>query len=370
MAIQSPRFFKDFSEIPKNAEIINALDSGVRELFFINNPQFKKEMPVAKGPLQEFLASQKMEGIWIYFPWSNKAVNCLPEDLYYKLRTARNRNIINEVEQEKYRNITVGIAGLSVGSAVLSALVMSGGPKRLRIADFDTIEISNLNRINAKITDLGSNKAEIAARNIWELDPFTEISIWNSGISKDNIEQFISEPTNLDIFIDEMDSIDLKIISRLICKRLKIPVLMATDNGDGVILDVERFDLEPRREIFHGLVKNDIDENSPESFAKLDFRQWLKLATKIVSPDFLTDNMRESILAIGKTISAVPQLGTSATMAGSAIAFVVRRIANREEVPSGRYTLSLEECFVPRYNDPPVVKEREIKKQKFLAVFK
>ncbi|MEK7650489.1 MAG: ThiF family adenylyltransferase [Patescibacteria group bacterium] len=368
--MQQPIFFKNRSEIPAGAEIIDSVEGSLRELFFIQNPQFKKEMPTAVGPLKEFLSTQKTEGIWIYLPWSKKIIHSLPEELYYKLRTTRNRNIINDAEQTNYRSISVGIAGLSVGSAILSALVTSGGPKKLKIADFDTIEVSNLNRIHAKITDLGSNKAEVAARNVWELDPFAELSVWSSGVTKDNIEDFVAGAPKLDVFIDEMDSIDLKIISRLVCKKLKIPVLMATDNGDGIILDVERFDLEPDRKIFHGLVQNEIDENSPSDFANLDFKKWLRLATMIVHPDFLTERMIDSIPQIGKTISAIPQLGTSASVAGTATSFVVRRIANKEAMPSGRYTLNFEEVFIPGYKDPVSVEQRDNKKKKFLAAFK
>ncbi|MEK7138514.1 MAG: ThiF family adenylyltransferase [Patescibacteria group bacterium] len=370
MSIQQPVFSKTRSEVPPDARVIDFVEGGLRELFFIQNPQFKKEMPTAAEPLKEFLSTQKNEGVWIYLPWNNEAIHCLPEELYYKLRTARNRNIINDTEQTNYRNLSVGIAGLSVGSAILSALVVSGGPKRLKIADFDTIEISNLNRIHAKITDLGANKAEVAARNVWGLDPFAELSVWSSGVSKENIEDFITGSPKLDIFIDEMDSIDLKIISRLVCKKLKVPVLMATDNGDGIILDVERFDLEPDRKIFHGLVQNEIDENSPSDFANLDFKKWLKLATMIVHPDFLTEKMIDSIPQIGKVISAIPQLGTSASVAGAATSFVVRRIANKQDMPSGRYTLNFEEAFIPGYKSPDSIKNREEKKKKFMEIFK
>lgn len=333
------------SEVPSSAKVIEAFSSSLKELFFINYPHFKKGMPEAEKPLSDFLGNHGIPDIWIYFPWSDIAVHSVDEDLYLKLRTARNRNIITDEEQQKYRNMKVGIAGLSVGSAIVSALVISGGPKVLKITDFDTVEVSNLNRIRANITDIGENKTLVAARQVWELDPFADLYLWDQGLTRGNLEEFIFGNPKLDVFIDEMDSLDLKVLARFICKKNKIPVLMATDNGDGVILDVERYDEEPERPLFHGLA-GDIQ---PEDVANLDFKRWIQLATKIVGPEYLTERMQDSLLNIGKHIAAVPQLGTSAQMAGSAMAYVVRKIANRQDIPSGRYTVSLEEKLIPEY---------------------
>ncbi|MEK7066766.1 MAG: ThiF family adenylyltransferase [Patescibacteria group bacterium] len=339
--MEKPRIFNTKEDIPQTAKIIDAFSSGVEELFFANNPRFKKSMPEAKEPLDDFLKNHGIKDIWIYYPARDIAVRCLPEDLYFKLRTARNRNIITQDEQINYRNTKVGVVGLSVGSAVLSALVMSGGPKVLKIADFDTVEISNLNRINATLLDIGADKTAVAAREIWELDPFADLHLYPSGVSDDNLTVFITGEPKLDIFIDEMDSVEMKARARLVCRENKIPVLMATDNGDDVLLDVERYDLEPERPIFHGLV----EEKEVMNAKNLNYQQWVELATKIVDPKYLPESMRQSLSEIGKTIAAIPQLGPTASVAGTAIAYAVRRIVNNQTMPSGRYVVSLEKCL-------------------------
>jgi hypothetical protein len=242
---------------------------------------------------------------------------------------------------------------------------MSGGPKFMKIADHDQIEISNLNRIRASLLDYGENKAQIAAEDGWALDPFAEFEVWDKGISKGTVEEFIAGSNPLDVFIDEMDSLDLKIQARFISREKKIPVLMATDNGDGIILDIERFDLEPEREIFHGY----LGDVKPEDFENLGYKDWLKLATKIVGPDFLTEKMQDTFLQIGKTVSSVPQLGTSANIAGSAMAYVIRCIANDEDMPSGRYLISLEDKLVHNYNSEEKIKARKTKTQEFKTKF-
>jgi hypothetical protein len=360
-----PFITKIKKEIPADAQIIEHLNASLEELFFIEYPQYKKRTPEIDGQVDAFINDRAGDDCWVYYPWRNIAIHTVSELFYFRLRTARNRNVITEEQQKKYRDLVIGVAGLSVGSAVLAAVTTSGGPKTMKIADFDVLELTNLNRIRAALPDIGSNKTHVAAREIWELDPFADLILFDKGISRETIEDFILGSTRLDVFIDEMDSIDLKIIARGICKKNNIPVLMATDNGDGIILDVERFDEEPERQIFHGLIP-DMD---PKELGALSFPQWLQLATKIVGPEYLTESMQDSLLAIGKTIPSVPQLGASAALAGSAMSFVLRKIACGEPMPSGRYTMGFEEKLIPHYRDPDEAEKRKKKTESFLATF-
>jgi len=336
--MEKPRILKSREEAPKSAKLVDAYKVSLEGLFFINNPKFKSDTPGAREAMEKYLSKNNSPDALIYYPWHNLVVRTVDEETYFKMRTARNRNVITEEEQKNYRDIKVGVAGLSVGSAVLSALVMSGGPKIMKIADFDTVEISNLNRIRAKLKDVGSNKTHIAAREVWDLDPFADLYLWDAGVNEENLKEFITGAPSLNVFVDEMDNLALKIISRSICREFKIPVIMATDNGDNVILDVERFDLEAERPIFHGL----IEDMKPEELKSLDFKKWLSLATRIVGPEYLTERMKQSLSEIGKTIPSVPQLGTTASIAGSAVAYAIRKIANSQTMPSGRYIIDFE----------------------------
>lgn len=364
MSTEKPKIFAELKAVPPNSIHVEAFESALRELFFIENPAMKNKSAKFQERLQKFLDVSDVKPIWVYYPWLNKAVRTVPEDIYFILRTARNRDIITTKQQNKFRSMQIGVAGLSVGSAAIQALVISGGPKKIKIADFDVTEITNLNRIRAELADVGVNKTEVAAKSVWAIDPFAELELYEQGLTAENLEHFISKP-RLDIFIDEIDDIDLKVRSRLLSRQNKIPVLMATDNGDAVILDVERFDQEPQREILHGL----FGKIEPEKLAKLDYKQWLELATKIINPEYLTESMQDSLLKIGKEISAVPQLGSTASIAGAAIAFAVRKIANNEPMPSGRYLISLEEKLVPEYNSPQSVELRMKKTIAFKNLF-
>lgn len=334
------KILKNKKELPAKTKIIDTVPTSIVELFLIRNPAFKdSSVKDLEKKLKEFKKDINIQTIFAYYPWSNTAIHMLPEKEYFELRTARNKNIITQKQQEKYRKSFVGIVGLSVGSNILNALTFSGGAKKIKLADYDTIEITNLNRLRAPLHSVGENKAKFAAKQVWDLDPFADLEIWEKGIDKKSIKKFILNP-RLDIFVDEMDDLNLKIMSRIICKNNKIPVVMITDNGDNVIIDIERFDKEFDRKILHGLIENDL--KSYKNIDNIPYKKWVKLATKIVDPKNLTKEMQKSLKEIGKTITAVPQLGTTATIGGAAAAYVIRKIANDEPMPSGRYFVKLD----------------------------
>jgi hypothetical protein len=360
--MKKPKFYRSKSALPKGTKTIDALQSALGELFFIENPQASKSDPKTKSLLKAFLSRTKAEGSWVYYPWLKTAVRVPPEDTYFRLRTARNRDLITEEEQFAYRNAVVGVAGLSVGSAVVASLAATGGPKRLKIADPDFIEITNLNRMRATLVDVGSNKAEIAAQLVWELDPFAEIEVLPKGLRDAGLKDFLLQKPALNIFVDEMDDIAMKVAVRFACRAARIPVVMATDNGDSIIVDIERFDLEPKRPLFHGRVHLE-----PAALKNMTRSQFIALSTQIIDPTYFTIRQQQSILGIGKRLSGVAQIATAAAIAGAAISFVVRRIASGADMPSGRYVMGCEQTFIPRYDSAG---EKKVRKQHTAAFIK
>ncbi|MBI2021151.1 ThiF family adenylyltransferase [Candidatus Giovannonibacteria bacterium] len=339
MILESPQIFRSQKEELKNVKVIEAFYGALKELFFIEHPKIKKNTSEVQKLLENYLNSNTANSNWIFYPWKNVVIHTLTEELYFKVRTARNRNIITEEEQQRYRKFKVGIAGLSVGSAVAEALSSTGGPKIFKLADPDIIELTNLNRIKATVLDIGCKKTDVAAKQIWEVDPFAEIYLWSNGLNKNNIEEFILGEPKLDVFIDEMDDLEIKFLSRIICAKNRIPVVMATDNGDGTILDIERYDLDPSYLPFHGLLGN----LKIEDLAGLDKEQWVATAMKIIGSDYLVERLKTSLLEIGKTLSGVSQIATGAKISGAGVAHAVRLIANKGSLASGKYKLNLEE---------------------------
>ena len=88
-----------------------------------------------------------LAGAWVYFPWSGVLLHCLPEDELFELRTNRNQNLISKQEQAILAASVVAVAGMSVGSGIALSCVYSGMSGDIKIADFDSLETANLNRL-------------------------------------------------------------------------------------------------------------------------------------------------------------------------------------------------------------------------------
>ncbi len=145
-------------------------------------------------------------GRWAYYPWRRTLVGVLDRAPFVRLRTDRNRNKITADEQVRLSALRVGVVGLSVGHAVAHTLALEGLCGELRLADFDEIEVSNLNRVPASLLDLGVNKAVVAARRIAELDPYLATSVCTAGVTPENLDGFLD---GLDVLVEECDSLDV-----------------------------------------------------------------------------------------------------------------------------------------------------------------
>lgn len=190
---------------------------------------------------------------WAYYPWRRMVVAILGLRGFRAVRLDRNRHLITAEEQRALHALRVGVVGLSAGHAIAYTLAAEGACGTLRLADFDKIELSNLNRVPVGAFDIGLNKAMIAARRIAELDPYLAVDLVTSGLSPESVDEFLD---GLDVVIEECDSLDIKVILRQAACARGVPVLMAT--SDRGLVDVERYDVEPGRPIFHGLL-GDID---------------------------------------------------------------------------------------------------------------
>ncbi|CAN5162391.1 hypothetical protein BH11PAT4_BH11PAT4_4900 [soil metagenome] len=357
----------------KHPTIISSLEEAIEDLFRVEFPYIAPGSPEFAPTFEEYKAEQWDEAstasktVWAYFPWRNTLVE-LPEHTRFRnLRTTRNRHLIQEQEQLDFAKARIGIAGMSVGQAALFTTILSGGPEHIRIADFDNLSITNLNRLPSSVCELTLPKVAAATRRALELNPFLEIEQFADGLTEENMEQFmVGDGTQkLDVYVEEIDSIHLKIASRFVARKHRIPVVMATDNGDNAIVDVERFDLDGDYPLFHGSVSEEILANTPANPSQM---QKVHLANAIVGPD-VTPRTRFSLTQVGQSLPAWPQLGNAATVAGAAVSYVLRRIITGQDMPSGRYWISLDASLDPTYHSDEAVASREKDKQAFVDGF-
>jgi len=178
-------------------------------------------------------------------------------------------------------------------------------------------------------------KVLVTAREIAEIDPFLPVRCFPEGITADNLDRFLLEDGPLSLLVEECDSLDIKVLCRERARELEIPVIM--DTSDRGMLDVERFDLEPGRSLFHGWA----DLPSSTELAGLTAESKIPLILSILRGDTLSTRLRASLLEIGKSLTTWPQLASSVALGGAVAGDVCRRILLGTRVPSGRYYVDL-----------------------------
>ena len=347
-----PKFFDLFSEehnnqlialIEEQAPIItDDIESQLAELVKARNPKRKFGADELDGAVTTHLDGVDINryGTWVYYSWSNRLVHLLPEEEFIEVRTNRNHYKISPDEEKVLAKKKVGLIGLSVGQSVAVTMAMERGFGELRLADFDSLELTNLNRIRTGVHNLGVPKVVCVAREILEIDPFLTITCFTDGLTEENIEAFFHKGGDLDLLIDECDGLDMKIIARWKAREMKIPVVMeASDRG---MVDVERFDLEPGRPLLHGMV----EDLSPEKLKTLETNEdKIPYMLAIVGADTISTRAKASMIEIGETISTWPQLASAVTLGGGITADVVRRIFLNQYHDSGRYYMDVEEII-------------------------
>lgn len=333
---RSPRAQRRLRELRRNKSIavIDDFDNGQKELYAVENPK-------SIFSPQKTTAPKNRKGLWIYYPWRACLVHTLDRASFQKTRISRNFNLVLPSEQKKFAELKIGIAGLNVGNPAAVCLALEGGGKFMKFADPDILTLSNLNRFRAGVPDLGLNKAVLSARQVYEINPFISVEVWDEGLHENTLERFLLKP-KIDILIEEMDNLRLKIMIRELAKKYHIPVIMVTGNGENVIADVERYDLNPRLPLLSGHLKKDIYEKIMSGKTVFSGREKLMLARDFMGQKFLTRRLRKSFLEVGVRLVGIPQLAESSFLRGAALCWLVRKIATGEKVPSGRYSLRLD----------------------------
>lgn len=321
--------------------INDALPVQLRELLKLRNPSERLDAGDFEAKIDVLLDGTSMEnyGAWVYYPWNGRLVHILDEAEYAEVRTARNKNKITLEEQRALSTKKIGIIGLSVGQSVALALAMERSFGELRLADLDELELSNMNRIRSGIHELGQLKVVNVAREIAEIDPFLLVTIFPGGLTEENMDAFFEEGGQLDLLMEECDSLEIKLKSRLKAKDLGIPVLM--DTSDRGMVDVERFDQEPDRDILHGLVRG----LPIERLSTMTMEEKLPYLLQLAGYEHLSTRMKNSLPELGKTLSAWPQLATSVMMGGAIVAEIARKIFTDVPVASGRYYFDPDETL-------------------------
>ncbi len=331
----------ELTRLVESGEATHAYDTLVHqlgELFDTRTPEFKSSPERLAALISDHLSGRPPSayGTWVHYPWSRRLVHVLPENEFRELRTSRNRNKITADEQVKLRSLRLGIVGLSVGQATAVTLALEEVGGDYLLADFDKLDLSNMNRLRAGVHDVGVNKAVLTAREIFEINPYAKVTVFPSGIDDSNIEDFLVGGRPLDILFEECDDLAMKIRLRERARAHRIPVLMET--SDRGLIDVERFDLEPSRPLLHGLI-GDVDADQLKG---LSTYEKVPIVLQIIGAATLSPRMAASLIDVETTIKTWPQLASHVMLGGALNTDTARRLALGQFRSSGRYYVDFE----------------------------
>lgn len=143
----------------------------------------------------------------------------------------RVEKLIGKDNLDKINNTTVAVVGIGgVGGYAVEGLIRSG-IKSIILVDYDTIEITNLNRqIISDQKHLGYFKVDEMERRILNINPECKIIKIYDKLTLDNIDMLFEY--SFDYLIDACDTLNVKmdLIKRCLDKNIEIISCMGTGN--------------------------------------------------------------------------------------------------------------------------------------------
>ena len=290
----------------------------------ILDPQWQDEFPeFSRGALSE------KDGSWVFFPWRSSLVHYPDAQTYRAMRQHRDRDLVTEEEQRTLHEARPLYAGLSVGSHVLEHMLYAGVGGSHILADFDSISVSNLNRIHAGMPEVGQQKIDVFAKMTSEVDPYIQQTLLRKGVTPESLDLLEEPPT---IIFDEVDDFAAKALLRMYAKEHGVPLIMATDVGYKSVIDIERHDLRPTQP-FNGRITQAAIEAMLEG--RLTPEERMKITTKLIGLSNASFRLLQSLS--NPNLKGLPQLEVTASQGGALATIVARDILLGRNVPSGRH---------------------------------
>lgn len=229
----------------------------------------------------------------------------------------REELLIGKENLEKLKNSHVLVFGVGgVGGFVVEGLVR-GGIGELSIVDFDTVDITNINRqIIATTKTIGKVKVDLIEERAKSINPQIKINKFNEKYLRENSSKFF-ENKNYTYVVDAIDMVTSKLSIIENAYNLNIPIISSMGTGNKLdptaleIADISKTSVCPLARVIRKEVKNRGIKKLKVLYSKENPRK-----------PFNEDNSREKSVNVG-SISFVP------SVAGLIIASeVIRDICN------------------------------------------
>lgn len=203
--------------------------------------------------------------------------------------------LIGTENLEKLKNMSILVIGLGgVGSYVVESLIRSG-VGTLILVDYDTIDITNLNRqLMTNLTNIGKFKTDELEKRCKTINENSHIIKINNFIDENNIDVLFKE--KIDYLIDCQDTINTKKLLIKECLNRKIKFI--TCMGMGNKLDPSKLEII------------ELKKTNYDRIAKI-LRKWVK-EEKINKKIMCCCSSEKSIKVAGKIIGSTSFVPSSA----------------------------------------------------------
>lgn len=295
-------------------------------------------------------------GVYAFYQERGDLVRYCPPFWHRVVSIASSSKLIADPEGKRswseirriFEETTVAVAGGSVGNSIFHTIIQDLRPQHIKIADKSVYKMENINRVrlqyadvvqsNAKRTHLMEtllrNKALVTAAQAYAIDPYIKIFTYPEGISAETVTTFLDgsvdtkEPPT-DIIIEEIDDPRIKIYIREEARTRGIPLLMATDIGSAVQLDVLRYDQDRGLTLAHEMSDDALRQSVEDVYNNPgDRNAFFLFVDALIGRHYRRDEL--AMIIEGKseipTSTMIPQLGSTTALAGAIVAEAVGRI--------------------------------------------
>ena len=114
----------------------------------------------------------------------------------------------------------------SVGSTVIRLMVQSG-IQRFILMDHDRLEVANVIRHEAGLTDIGRSKTKAMADIVWNKNPYAEVTTYEEKASDKNLDLVRELVRQADICIDTGDQREGKLLLNRVCREEGTPLIIS-----------------------------------------------------------------------------------------------------------------------------------------------
>lgn len=144
---------------------------------------------------------------------------------------SRTERLIGEKNAQKLYNSRVIVFGLGgVGSYTAEALARSGIGE-IALVDFDTVDITNLNRqLYALHSTVGMEKAVVARQRILDINPDCQAQAIVKKYLPENSGEF--DLSRYDYIVDAIDNVTAKIDLAVKAEEMNIPIISSMGTGN------------------------------------------------------------------------------------------------------------------------------------------